>query len=83
MSCATSRQLHHHGQVASILHQEVAVRGGLSNGPQVPYYKYEPQSVVQNFSYKLYYDRSITADLTIHNDRQDIVMIDKIIREAC
>jgi hypothetical protein len=31
---------------------------------------------------KLYYDRSITTDLTVHNNRPNIDMLDKTIKEA-
>jgi len=46
------------------------------------YYKYEPQSVLENSNYKLYYDRSIIIDRTVHNRRPDTVMFDKTIKEA-
>jgi len=50
----------------------------------MPYYKYvyEPQSVLENFSYKLYYNRTIITDRTTHNSRQDTVILDKSIKEA-
>jgi hypothetical protein len=48
----------------------------------MPYYKYEPQSVLENSSYELYYDRSIRTDRTIHNNRPYIVILDKTIEEA-
>jgi hypothetical protein len=40
----------------------------------MPYYKYEPQSVLQNSNYKLYCDRLPITDGTIHNIRPDIDM---------
>ena len=46
------------------------------------YSKDEPQYVLENSHNKLYYDRSITTDQTAHNDRPDIVMLDKTIKEA-
>ena len=45
------------------------------------FYKYEPQFILENSTYKLYNDRSIT-DWTIHNNRADIVILNKIIKEA-
>jgi hypothetical protein len=45
-------------------------------------YKYGLQSVLQNSSYKLYYDRSITTERNIHNNRPGTVMLDKTIKEA-
>ena len=48
--------------------------------PPMPYYIYEPQSVLENSDYKLYYDKYIT-DWIIHNNRPDIVILDKTIKE--
>jgi hypothetical protein len=31
---------------------------------------------------KLYYDRSVTTDLTVHNNRPDIITLEKTIKEA-
>jgi hypothetical protein len=39
---------HRHNQVANIVHQELALKRGLSNGPPMLCYKYEPQSVLEN-----------------------------------
>jgi hypothetical protein len=39
--------------------------------------------VLDNSHNKLYYDRFTTADQTVHNDRPDIDMLDKTIKEAC
>jgi len=41
------------------------------------HYKHESQPVVDNSSYKLYYDRSIITHQTIHSDRPDTVILDK------
>ena len=60
-------------QVAIIVHLEMAIKCGLSKGPSMLYYKYEPQSVSENTRYKPYYDRPITTDRTTHNNRPDIV----------
>jgi hypothetical protein len=43
----------------------------------MPYYKYEPQSILEKSKYKLYYDMSIITDRTNHNNR-----LDKTIKEA-
>jgi hypothetical protein len=45
---------HCHHQVANIVHQKLAIKCGSSKCPPMPYYKYEPQSVLENFSYKFY-----------------------------
>jgi hypothetical protein len=66
-----------HHQVANTVHQKLAIKGSTK-----PYYKYEPPSVLENFSYKLYYDRTIIMDQTTHNSRQDTVTLDKSTIEA-
>jgi hypothetical protein len=48
----------------------------------MPYYKYEPQSIIGNSNYNLYYRRSIITDRTIHNNRPDIIILDNTIKEA-
>ena len=70
-----------HSQEAKTVRQELAVKCGVSKGAPMPCYKHEPQSVLENTSYKLYYDRSIISDLTIHSNRPDIVTLDKTIKE--
>jgi hypothetical protein len=82
MMIAQDYYTHHHHQLANIVHQKVAFKCRLSNGLPMPYYKYEPQSVLENFSYKLYYNRTIMDDWTTHNSRQDTVILDKNIKEA-
>ena len=57
---------HRHSQVANVVHQELAIKCGLSKGPLMPFYKYEPQSVLENSDCKLYSDRSIITGRTIH-----------------
>ena len=47
--------------VANTVRQELAIKCRLSNGPKMPYCKYEPQSVAENFMDKLYYDSYITV----------------------
>jgi len=43
----------------------------------MPWYKYEPESVSENCSYKLYCDRSVIAGLTAHTNT---LMLDKTIK---
>jgi hypothetical protein len=73
---------HRHHQAANIVHQKLVIKCGLSKVPPMPYYKYEPQSVLKNFSYKLYYNRTIITNRTTHNSRQGAVILDKSIKEA-
>ena len=60
----------------------MTIKYGFSQEPLALDYKYEPQSVLENFSYKLYYNRTIMTDQTTQNSRQDTVILDKSIREA-
>jgi hypothetical protein len=46
------------------------------------YYKCEPQSVLEDSIFKLYYDRSIIPVRTVPNNRPDVVMFDTTIKEA-
>jgi len=39
---------HHHSQVGSVISQELAIKCGLSKGKLALYYKYEPQSALEN-----------------------------------
>ena len=45
---AQSVYTHRHSKVANLVHQELATKCGLTETPPVLYYKYEPQSVLQN-----------------------------------
>ena len=40
--------------------------------------KYDKQSMCENSSYKLYYDRSVITDWTIHNNRPDTAILTTI-----
>ena len=53
----------------------------LWNGKLTSCYKDEPQYVLENSHNKLYYDSSTTTDQTVHNDRPDIVTLDKTNKE--
>ncbi|XP_054157466.1 uncharacterized protein LOC128955815 [Oppia nitens] len=68
--------LSRHNQVAKIIHQELAIRFGLTKEP-LPYYRYEPQSVMESNRAKLYWDKEIRTDKTVAHNRPDIVLVDK------
>jgi hypothetical protein len=44
----------------------------------MPYYEYIPNTILGNEIIKLYWDRSLITDKTIHNNRPDITLIDKV-----
>ena len=54
-------------QTTNTVHKHLAIKCGLSHAPQIPYYKYDPQSVIGSCEYKLYHDRFTTKDRTEHN----------------
>ncbi|CAK1550990.1 unnamed protein product [Leptosia nina] len=67
---------HRHDQVAAVIHQIIAFNHKLIP-EKVPYYKYSPQTVLDTKDYKLYWDRTILTDKTIHYNRPDITFHDK------
>lgn len=73
---AQTDYLHRHNQVANIVHQKLALKHKLTDSKE-PYYKYVPQTVLENTTHKLYFDRAIITDKTIHHNRPDITLIDK------
>lgn len=70
---------HRHNQIANIIHQHLAIKHKLiQNNSNTPFYKYMPETILENDEYKLYYDRAILTDRTIHFNRPDITLQDKI-----
>jgi DNA-binding LytR/AlgR family response regulator len=43
----------------------------------MPCYKNIPNNILENEIIKLYWDRSLITDKTIHNNRTDITLVDK------
>ncbi|XP_022836903.1 uncharacterized protein LOC111364281, partial [Spodoptera litura] len=73
---ANTEYLHRHNQAARILHQELALKYGLIE-QRLPYYKYQPDAVLENDRAKLYWDRPIITDRTILANKPDIVLMDQ------
>lgn len=69
--------LHRHNQLANIIHLRLALKHKLLDN-STAYYKYIPQTVLENETHKMYYDRAIITDKTIRCNRPDITLIDKI-----
>ncbi|KAJ0176683.1 hypothetical protein K1T71_007862 [Dendrolimus kikuchii] len=67
---------HRHDQVASILHQHLCHHYKFIK-KKIPYYKYKPETIVENKNYKIYWDRTIITDKTVHFNRPDITLHDK------
>ncbi|WP_229833152.1 RNA-directed DNA polymerase [Streptomyces narbonensis] len=76
MRLAGTDYTHRHNQVGKIIHQKLARKYGLTQD-RLPYYKYEPKTVLENDSYRLYWDRTLLTDKTVHYNRPDITLIDK------
>ncbi|KAG6438507.1 hypothetical protein O3G_MSEX000022 [Manduca sexta] len=68
-----------HDQVAAIIHQHLAYKFKFIS-EKVPYYKYSPNSVLENNELRLYWDRTIITDKTIHFNRPDITIFHKSIK---
>jgi hypothetical protein len=48
----------------------------------MPYFEYEPQSVLEKSNYKLYYIRPTVPDQTVHNDKPNTVTLDITIKKT-
>ncbi|KAL0867793.1 hypothetical protein ABMA27_008500 [Loxostege sticticalis] len=78
MNLAQTDYTYRHNQVANIIHQKLALKHKLLTDKPLPYYTYDPKPVLENTSYKLYYDRAVLTDKTIHYNKPDIILQDKI-----
>jgi hypothetical protein len=72
---------HRQDQVAKIFRQELAKQLHLLEEPYSPYYKYEPQDVLEN-NYKPYRDRGLLTDKTIHFNGPDMTLVDKTNKDS-
>jgi len=67
---------HRHDQVAKIIRQKLANKYSLLS-KTVPYYKYTPNVILENETHKLYWDRTLITDNTIHFNRPDKTLVGK------
>lgn len=65
-----------HNNAAKIVHFQIAKTYNLTK-EDTPYYRYTPESVLENNEIKLYWDRTILTDKTIACNRPDITLIEK------
>ncbi|MBZ5796461.1 hypothetical protein K8353_40995, partial [Burkholderia contaminans] len=73
---AESAYLGRHNQLAKMVHQQLALKYGLlATAP--PYYKYNPEAVLETEVAVMYWDRLIITDRTVDFNRPDIVLINK------
>ena len=73
---AQTEYLYRHNLNAGIVHQKLGMKCKLILN-HTPFYKYEPEKILENNLYKLYWDRAIITDRTVAHNRPDIVLIDK------
>ncbi len=71
-----------HDAVAKIVHQELAIKLELIPAVKLPYYTYNPQTILENNKFKLYWDRTVLTDQTVVNNRPDIIVVDKLMKKA-
>jgi hypothetical protein len=65
-----------HDGVAKVIHQELAEAAELI-ASKSPHYKYTPANVLQNDTFRLYWNGSIITDKTIRSNRPDITFMKK------
>jgi hypothetical protein len=73
---------HRHDQVAYIIHQKIAQSYKLIADKLVPYYKYSPETILEDTNVRLYFDRAILTDRTIHYNRPGITLLDRLNSKA-
>ncbi|XP_060534521.1 uncharacterized protein LOC132706940 [Cylas formicarius] len=65
-----------HDNEAKIVHQEIAFNLKLLK-EKCPYYRYSPESVLENEGFRIYWDRTVQTDRTVQHNRPDILIYDK------
>ena len=70
-----------HDGVAKVIHQKLAEVAELIEDKS-PYYKYTPANVLENDSFKLYWNHSVITDKTIPANRPDITFMNKKITKT-
>lgn len=72
-----TKYLTSHNNVATIVYLELPKKYKITPDSGQPYYEYEPPSVVENSTVKIYWDKGIQTDKTIMHNRPDITVIRK------
>jgi hypothetical protein len=67
--------------VVKIINQELGQKYGFCTNA-VPYYKYQPSAVLDNQTFTLYWDKTISTARTVSNNRPDITLIDKAAKKV-
>lgn len=78
---APKEYLHRHNSIAKIIHQNYCNKNGLSVSTE-RYYNYQPEAVLENGVFKVYWDTLILTDRQVPHNKPDILIINKATRSA-
>lgn len=70
-----------HDDVAKVFHQEIMIKYGKLT-EKMPYYKYQPKDQFENDEVRVYWDKTIITDKQVLHNRPDILLIQKLKKEA-
>ena len=65
-----------HNNVAKILHRALVLKYKIKTVVE-PYYRYEPEKVLENEKAKVYWDRTMMTDQTVTANRPDLIVMEK------
>ena len=66
-----------HDNVVRRVHWEMCKKHGLKSSAR--WYEHTPADVVENDEVELYWDRTIQADMTVTDNKPDIILVEKAI----
>ena len=78
---APTEYIKRHDGLAKIIHQKRAEAAELIDDKSL-HYKYRPANVLENENFKLYWNRSILTDKTVHFNQPDITFMNKKTKNA-
>lgn len=74
---ANTEYIKRHNNIAKIIHQDLAKQNSFTS-ETIPYYKYNPKTILDNETHTIYWDRQIITDHQITANKPDITIINKI-----
>ena len=66
-----------HDAPGKILHQETVPKMMKNKCPRVPYYLYEPRTIIEEGNYKIYWGKTVRTDEEEIHNRPDIIVFNK------
>ena len=66
-----------HDNIGKVIHQELLKLHNTDTEETIPYYKYNPESVLETENFKMYWNREIITDLPMQHNKPDVVFTDK------